>query len=84
MIEGQSVPVETAPAVMNETELRQRIEELGPWFHNMQLHGVWTAPDHFLGNYPEVKFASFREALPADRSGMCVLDIGCIAVFYSF
>ena len=25
-----------------------RVAELGPWFHNMGLGGVWTAPDHFL------------------------------------
>jgi tRNA (mo5U34)-methyltransferase len=84
MIEAQRLPGENEPAEMNEAQLRQRIEELGPWFHNMELHGVWTAPDHFLGNYPEVKFASFRDALPEDLSGKSVLDIGCNAGFYSF
>ena len=64
--------------------LEERIQALGPWFHNMQLRGVWTAPDHFLGNYPEVKFASFRGALPEDLTGKSVLDIGCNAGFYSF
>lgn len=72
-----------APGEMNDEQLRLRIEELGPWFHNMQLRGVWTAPHHFLGNYPEVKFANFRGALPADMTGMSVLDIGCNGGFYS-
>ena len=63
--------------------LQDRITELGPWFHNLQLRGIQTAPDHFLGNYPEVKFASFRSVLPEDMTGMTVLDIGCNAGFYS-
>ncbi len=77
---------ETATTVMEGTSsaLQGRIEELGPWFHNMMLGGVMTAPNHFLGDYPEVKYNSFRQALPQDMSGMSVLDIGCNAGFYSF
>ena len=64
--------------------VRQRIEELGPWFHNMRLaKAIETAPHHFLGDYPEVKFRHFREVLPVDATGMSVLDIGCNAGFYS-
>jgi tRNA (mo5U34)-methyltransferase len=44
---------------------------------------VETAPDHFLGNYPEVKFDRFRDVLPQNLTGMTVLDIGCNAGFYS-
>jgi tRNA (mo5U34)-methyltransferase len=66
-----------------ETDLQQRIEELGPWFHNLRLGRVETAPHHFLGDYPAIKFAAFRDALPADLRGMTVLDIGCNAGFYS-
>ncbi len=61
----------------------RRIDELGPWFHNMELAGVRTAPDHFLGDYPAVKFAGFAHALPADLSGRTVLDIGCNGGFYA-
>jgi tRNA (mo5U34)-methyltransferase len=69
---------------MNSTdELTRRIVELGPWFHNMQLGGVWTAPEHFLGDYPNVKWQRFAHALPDDLSGLSVLDIGCNAGFYS-
>ena len=82
MIEMQRQHVEAAGDLSDE-QLKQRIEELGPWFHNMQLRGVWTAPDHFLGNYPEVKYANFRGALPADMTGKSVLDIGCNGGFYS-
>jgi tRNA (mo5U34)-methyltransferase len=63
--------------------LRERIEALGPWFHNIDLGGVQTAPDHFLGDYPNFKFRRFADALPADLTGKTVLDIGCNAGFYS-
>ncbi len=63
--------------------LEQRIEELGPWFHNLRLQGVQTAPNHFLGDYPQVKFQRFQSAIPANLSGRSVLDIGCNAGFYS-
>jgi len=68
---------------MSSTALKQRIEELGPWFHNIELEGVSTAPDHFLGNYPSIKWRKFAHAIPADLSGKSVLDIGCNAGFYS-
>jgi tRNA (mo5U34)-methyltransferase len=64
-------------------EIRRRAEALGPWFHNIELNGVWTAPDHFLGNYPAVKWRSFAEAIPQDLTGKTVLDIGCNGGFYS-
>ena len=66
-----------------DAELKGRIEALGPWFHNMNLGGIWTAPDHFLGDYPNVKFQRFAAHLPEDLSGKSVLDIGCNAGFYS-
>ena len=70
--------------VMTDEELtRQRIDELGPWFHNMRLGGVWTAPEHFLGDYPNVKWQRFAHAIPADLTGRTVLDIGCNGGFYA-
>ncbi|HWI57518.1 MAG TPA: TIGR04290 family methyltransferase [Bacillota bacterium] len=64
-------------------QIRQRVRELGDWFHNLNLHGVQTAPNHFLGDYPENKWRSFANAIPADLRGKTVLDIGCNAGFYS-
>ncbi len=76
--------VETTHSLLDDkTMLQQRIEELEPWFHNMQLGGLQTAPQHFLGDYPEIKFKNFRDALPLNMTGMSVLDIGCNAGFYS-
>jgi tRNA (mo5U34)-methyltransferase len=63
--------------------IRERARALGPWFHNLDLGGVRTAPDHFLGDYPAVKFAGFGHVLPTDMSGKSVLDIGCNGGFYS-
>src|SRR3954451_1865343 len=68
---------------LSPDEIRRRAEALGPWFHNMELGGVWTAPDHFLGDYPGVKFRGFAHAIPADLTGKSVLDIGCNGGFYS-
>jgi tRNA (mo5U34)-methyltransferase len=64
-------------------ELRDAAAALGPWFHNIDLGGVMTAPAHFLGDYPAVKWRRFADAIPADLSGKTVLDIGCNAGFYS-
>jgi tRNA (mo5U34)-methyltransferase len=73
-----------ARAVQPDTDkLQERIDSLGPWFHNIDLGGVWTAPGHFLGDYPGEKFRRFAPHLPADLSGKTVLDIGCNAGFYS-
>jgi tRNA (mo5U34)-methyltransferase len=66
-----------------DADLEDRIKALGPWFHNINLGGVWTAPDHFLGDYPGWKFQRFAPHLPSDLSGKSVLDIGCNAGFYS-
>ncbi|HLH03856.1 MAG TPA: TIGR04290 family methyltransferase [Bryobacteraceae bacterium] len=63
--------------------IEKRISELGPWFHNIVLQGVPTAPDHFLGDYPAMKWRNFQHAIPADLSGMSVLDVGCNGGFYS-
>jgi tRNA (mo5U34)-methyltransferase len=64
--------------------LRQRVQELGPWFQNIDLgHDIFTAPEHFLGDYPSFKFRRFADALPEDLGGRSVLDVGCNAGFYA-
>ncbi|MEA3163246.1 MAG: tRNA (mo5U34)-methyltransferase, partial [Verrucomicrobiota bacterium] len=64
-------------------EIEERIRGLGEWFHNMNFKGVQTAPHHFLGDYPRVKWERFAHAMPTDLSGKSVLDIGCNAGFYA-
>ena len=70
-------------AHLSGEEIRRRVEALGPWFHNIDLDGIATAPDHFLGDYPAVKWKAFANAIPRDLHGRTVLDIGCNAGFYS-
>jgi len=71
------------PPKLSPAAIRQRVRELGPWFHNLDLAGVSTAPEHFLGDYPQVKWRRFAHAIPADLRGQTVLDIGCNAGFYA-
>ena len=64
-------------------QLAQRISELGEWFHNLDLHGIPTAPHHFLGDFPNIKWRQIASAIPEDLTGATVLDVGCNAGFYS-
>ncbi len=85
-MDSPEIPNSTGPSMPNPTErdkLQQQITALGPWFHNMWIGGVRTAPDHFLFDYPNVKYRHFRDTIPADLTGKTVLDIGCNAGFYA-
>ena len=64
-------------------EIERHVRELGQWFHNIDLRGVQTAPNHFLGDYPNIKWRLFRHAVPERLDGKTVLDVGCNAGFYS-
>jgi tRNA (mo5U34)-methyltransferase len=68
---------------LTSDQIRERAAALGDWFHNIDLNGVQTAPNHFLNDYPNVKWRLFRHAVPEDLAGKTVLDIGCNAGFYS-
>lgn len=70
-------------AAMTIDEIQAKVLALGDWFHNMNLGGVQTAPDHFLGDYPGVKWQRFADAIPRDLTGLSVLDVGCNAGFYA-
>jgi tRNA (mo5U34)-methyltransferase len=67
---------------MTSEQIEQRVRALGDWFHNLDLHGVKTAPEHFLGDFPKVVWRYVRDVLP-DVRGKTVLDIGCNGGFYS-
>jgi tRNA (mo5U34)-methyltransferase len=68
---------------MTRDEIETQVRRLGPWFHNLDLAGVQTAPEHFLGDYPRVKWQRFAHAIPDNLRGKTVLDIGCNGGFYS-
>jgi tRNA (mo5U34)-methyltransferase len=63
--------------------LEQQVRELGDWFHNIDLFGIATAPSHFLGDFPNVKWKHIAPVIPQDLSGAEVLDVGCNGGFYS-
>jgi tRNA (mo5U34)-methyltransferase len=68
---------------LSKEQIRARVDALGPWFHNLDLNGVRTAPTHFLGDYPMVKWRRFSGVIPDSLKGKSVLDIGCNAGFYA-
>lgn len=72
----------TRPTIAKEA-IRRRVSELGAWFHNIDLGGVQTAPNHFLGDYPYIKWRMFESSIAKDLTGKTVLDVGCNGGFYS-
>ena len=87
MKESKAAAVSPAPAGEGwdggKEEIERRVRDLGDWFHNLDLGGVLTAPHHFLGDYPRMKWQKFQHAIPRDLTGKSVLDIGCNAGFYA-
>lgn len=70
---------------LKTSELTEDIRGLAPWFHNLHLpDGTETAPDHFLGDFPNFKWQEIAPFIPEDLTGWCALDIGCNAGFYTF
>ena len=79
----ESEPMDAPPSKYTRDQIQQKVRDLGQWFHNIDLHGVRTAPDHFLYDFPNVKWAGWKDHVPADLTGKTVLDIGCNGGFYS-
>lgn len=69
---------------LTRDQIEQGVRGLGDWFQNIDLRGIFTAPHHFLGDYPTIKWRRFANAIPQDLRGKSVLDIGCNAGFYCF
>ena len=66
-------------------QLRQRMAELGPWFHNFEIaRDVWTNPD---GGGPGAGYPAGRwqhiQPLFSGLAGKSVLDVGCSSGFFS-
>lgn len=68
---------------MTTAVLETRVQELAPWFHDLDLHGVRTAPEHPLGDFLRDLWRQVEPAFPEDMTGKTVLDVGCNAGFYS-
>lgn len=80
--ERNGSPKSEAPP-FDRIELEKQIRGLGDWFHNLDLFGIPTAPNHFLGDFPAVKWKHIEPSVPEDLTGASVLDIGCNGGFYS-
>lgn len=65
----------------SESELRRRIQQLQPWYHNFNLGGVLTNPAH--PEYPESRWRLIEPHIPRDLTGKTVLDLGCNAGYFS-
>ena len=81
-----SLNINASPETLTDqgrTVLTKQVEQLGEWFHNIDLLGVTTAPRHFLGDFPNIKWKHIARAIPTDLSGATVLDVGCNGGFYS-
>lgn len=56
---------------------------MAPWFHDLELKGVRTAPNHPLGGFLEELWDVIAPVFPERLEGRTVLDVGCNAGFYS-
>jgi tRNA (mo5U34)-methyltransferase len=77
------IPRAQSGEALDHDAIARRIDELGQWFHNLDLRGVRTAPNHFLGDFPQIKWKYIATAIPQNLAGATVLDIGCNGGFYS-
>lgn len=68
---------------MNGLELEAEIRQLDPWFHDLDVKGVRTAPGHPLGSFLQDLWRLIEGAFPDRMDGRTVLDVGCNAGFYA-
>lgn len=62
-------------------ELKDRIRELGPWYHNIVFSDIDTNGTDT--DYPARRWRHFEPLVPTDLTGKTVLDIGCDAGYFS-
>jgi len=83
-IPARSTEGNIVTAMLSTDEIRQRVRHTWPWFHNLDLNGVRTATNAFLGDYPNVKWRRFSSVIPDSLEGKSVLDIAVVnAGFYA-
>jgi hypothetical protein len=66
-----------ACSVETSAHLRETIKTLGPWFHNLQVKHIPTAPDHFLGDFPRIRWARFAATIPDDPTNWWLPNVAC-------
>jgi tRNA (mo5U34)-methyltransferase len=74
-----------------EDRIRARIaefEQSSGWYHDIDLgRGIHTKTRSYYGedaDHPRRRFAAIAPAVPADMTGMSVLDVGCNAGYFAF
>jgi len=70
---------------LSKEELEEKIKELGPWRHDIELqNGIRTRSDRLPGYDAEGRWKSLISRMfPEDMTGLTVLDVGCNTGFYS-
>jgi len=68
-------------ATCSESQVRERIRELAPWYQNIDLGGISTNPAE--PGYPASRWRLIEPYVPEDLTGKSVLDLGCNAGFFS-
>lgn len=65
-----------------EDKIISKINELAPWFHNIELaNGIFTNPK---SDYPLDRWKIVEPELPASLDNKICLDVGCSSGFFSF
>ncbi|MDE0002015.1 MAG: DUF1698 domain-containing protein [Rhodospirillaceae bacterium] len=74
---------------MDRKALIEKVKELGPWFHsvdlgaNVRTREIAPLPGPQPVDHPRKRWVDLVDAIPSDLSGQRVLDIGCADGFYS-
>jgi tRNA (mo5U34)-methyltransferase len=72
---------------MTRQEILSELKRLEPWFHRIDLGGgLFTKTESVMGepvDHPYGPWQTIQKLLPADLSGITLLDVGCNAGFYA-
>jgi len=72
---------------MTADEIKQRVADLGPWFHYIDLgDGIVTKSESAVGEpltHPLPTWQKLQACFPKDLTGQSLLDVGCNAGFYA-
>lgn len=80
---------ETKDTTSSEAELREKIIELGPWFHQIEItpslrtRDIAPSPGPQPPDHPRSRWTVIKDFIPDDLSGQRILDIGCADGFFS-
>ena len=61
--------------------VREGINQLQPWFHNIELNGEATDPQN--PDHPRQRWQEIAPDIPPDPGGKTVLDLGCASGYFS-